>query len=115
VHLEPDASLAALRDGLRALGHDVTDAGAEWLSRAERPEAILLKVAAQGRVLFTFRPREYAMLVKRHKRHAGVIVAVQHRWQPSELVDALHRALTDPSVGTWTGRTMWLDRWRSAH
>jgi hypothetical protein len=113
LHLEPDAALARLRDGLRAKGHDVTDHTAAWLAPSERPEGILLKAAAQGRLLFTFRPREYAVLGKRHRRHAGILAAVQHHWSPDELLAALDRALTDADVGSWTGRTMWLDRWRN--
>jgi hypothetical protein len=112
LHLDADASLSSVRQSLEDHGHDVSDASAAWLSDDDL-EAVLLKAAAHGRALFTFRVREIALLAKRHPGHAGVLVAAQHHWRPADLTAALGRALADPASADWPGRILWLDRWRA--
>jgi hypothetical protein len=65
LHLDADASIKALHVALLARGHDVTRTPADWIALDASDEEQILRATAQGRCLFTFNIRDFAVLARR--------------------------------------------------
>lgn len=112
LHLDADASIKALVQVLRERGHDVTRTPNEWMPADASDREQLLGATAQGRVLFTLNVRDFMALVKKHPRHAGIVLAAQSRWSLAELIAALDRLLTETDEADWPGKVRWLSDFR---
>jgi hypothetical protein len=77
----------------------------------DAPDEIqLLGATAQGRCLFTFNVRDFALLARVHPNHGGLLLAHQVEWRLPSLIAALDRFLGEsPSL---RGRVLWLNDWR---
>ena len=93
LHLDADTSIRQLQRALIERGHDVTRTPNDWISAEADDEAQLLGATAQGRVIFTFNVRDFAVLARYHPAHGGLILAVQSHWTLAGLIAALERAL----------------------
>lgn len=111
LHLDANTSITALHMSLIARGHHVSRTRAD-LSRCADDETQLMGAMAQGRCIFTFNVRDYLMLAERHPQHQGIILAVQSSWRLSELIEALHRLLSETELAQWVGQVRWLNEWR---
>jgi hypothetical protein len=111
LHLDADTSIKALHAALVARGHDVTRTLNDWMPRDAADEAQLLGATAQGRCIFTFNVRDFAVLAQRYPRHGGIVLAVQSRWTLSGLIAALDRLLAETQPGDWIGQVRWLNDW----
>lgn len=69
-------------------------------------ELQLLGATAQGRCLFTFNVRDFAVLARRHPQHAGILLTHQADWDLSSLIQALAGLLA--AAAEVRGRTLWL-------
>jgi len=96
-----------------ARGHDVTRTPNAWMPRDASDTAQLLGATAQGRVLFTFNTKDFAVLALHYPHHRGLILAAQRRWTLSQLIAALDRALSETTAEEWPGQVRWLNQWRS--
>ena len=114
LHLDADVAIRALQEALAARGHDVTRTPNEWMAPDADDETQLLGATAQGRCIFTFNVRAFAVLAERHPRHAGIILAAQTSWTLPGLVQALDRLLSQTKAQEWIGQVRWLNDWRAA-
>ncbi len=73
----------------------------------------LLGATAQGRILFTFKVRDYLLLAQRYPQHRGILLAAQTSWTLSELIEALDRTLSETNAEDWIGQVRWLNDWRT--
>ena len=96
-----------------ARGHDVTRTPNAWMPRDASDTAQLLGATAQGRVLFTFNTKDFAVLALHYPHHRGLLLAAQRRWTLSQLIAALDRALSETTAEEWPGQVRWLNQWRS--
>ena len=110
LHLDADASLKALHEGLRRRGHDVTRTPCEWMPADATDEEQLLRSTAQGRAIFTFNIRDFVALAEYYPAHAGVILAAQRRWTVTSLVSGLDQFLSDCAADDVAGRVICLPR-----
>jgi len=76
-------------------------------------EAQLLGATAQGRYIFTFNVRDFAVLARRYRQHRGIVLATQQSFGLSELIRALDRLLTETDASDWPGQVRWLSEWRT--
>ena len=112
LHLDADTSIKALLRALVERGHDVTRTPNDWIAPDASDEAQLLAATAQGRCIFTFNVRDFAVLARSYPRHGGIVLAAQASWRLSELVMALDRLLSETEAEDWTGQVRWLNDWR---
>jgi hypothetical protein len=112
LHLDADASNKALQAALLDRGNDVTPTPESWMPLDASDETQLLGATAQGRVIFTFKVRDFIALASRYTRHSGIILAAQSSWTLSALIAALDRALRETEAADWVGRMRWLNDWR---
>jgi len=113
LHLDADTSAKALHAALVARGHDVTRTPNAWMPRDASDTAQLLGATAQGRVLFTFNTKDFAVLALHYPHHRGLLLAAQRRWTLSQLIAALDRALSETTAEEWPGQVRLLNQWRS--
>ena len=113
LHLDADTSIRSLHRALLERGHDVTRTPTDWMPRDATDEAQLLGATAQGRCIFTFNIRDFAILAKRYPRHGGIVLAAQRTFGLSELIGALDRLLTETDAADWPGQARWLSQWRA--
>jgi hypothetical protein len=112
LHLDADASSRSLYAALVARGHDVTRTPNAWMPADASDENQLLGATARARCIFTFNVRDFTVLSRRYPRHAGIILAAQHRWTSSALIAALDRVLCETQAEDWMGQVRWLNAWR---
>ena len=112
LHLDADTSIKALLSALVERGHDVTRTANDWILPDATDEAQLLAATAQGRCIFTFNVRDFAVLARSYPRHGGIVLAAQTSWTLSELILALDRLLSGTEAEDWTGQVRWLNDWR---
>lgn len=112
LHLDADASIRALHTALIARGHDVTRTPNEWMPLAADDETQLLGATAQGRCLFTFNARDFAILAERYPHHGGIILAAQGHWTITALIAALDHMMVETDGVDWPGQIRWLNQWR---
>jgi hypothetical protein len=105
-------SIKALLSVVVEGGHDVTRTPNDWIAPDASDEAQLLAVTAQGRCIFTFNVRDFAVLARSYPRHGSIVLAVQASWTLSELIIALDRLLCETKAEQWTGQVRWLNDWR---
>lgn len=103
--------MRSLYRALLSRGHDVTRTPNEWMPPDATDEAQLLGATAQGRSIFTFNIRDFAILAKRHPRYGGIILAAQRSMSLAALIAALDRLLTDTDASYWPGQVRWLRDW----
>ena len=113
-HLDADASIRALHAALVARGHDVTRTPNEWMPVAADDETQLLGATAQGRCLFSFNARDFAVPAARYPHHGGIVLAAQGHWTVAALIAALDRLMSETEGADWPGQVRWLNQWRSA-
>lgn len=113
LHLDADTSNKALYQALIARDHDVTRTPTTWIAFDASDEQQLLSATAQGRCLFTFNIRDFMILTSQFPHHAGIILAAQQRWSLAQMIEALHRILSETAAEDWTGQVRWLNAWRS--
>jgi len=113
LHLDADVSIRALHAALLERGHDVTRTPTEWMPPDASDEAQLLGATAQGRCIFSFNVRDFAVLAQRYERHGGIVLAVQRAWRLAELIAALDRMLRETESADWPGQLRWLSQWRA--
>lgn len=111
LHLDADASIGALQSALVERRHDVTRTPNDWIAMDANDETQLLQATAQGRCIFTFNVRDFAVLSERYPRHGGIILAAQTSWTLSGLIVALDRLLTETEAEDWVGQVRWLNDW----
>ena len=104
LHLDADTSIKALHTALVKRGHDVTRTPNDWMPIDATDETQLLGATAQGRCIFTFNVRDFAVLARRYPRHGGIILAAQSSWTLSDLIAALDRLLSETQASDWIGR-----------
>ncbi len=112
LHLDADTSSKALQAALLARGHDVTRTPNEWMLLDASDETQLLRASSQGRCVFTFNVRDFAILARRYPNHQGLLFAVQRDWNLPALIAALDRALPETEADDWVGQVRWLSEWR---
>ena len=112
LHLDADTSIRSLHRTLQERGHDVTRTPTDWMPLDATDEAQLLGATAQGRCIFTFNIRDFAVLARRYPHHHGIVLAAQRSFGLSELFAALDRLLTDTDAADWPGQVRWLNQWR---
>jgi hypothetical protein len=112
LHLDADTSIRQLQRALTERGHDVTRTPNDWISQEADDEAQLLAATAQGRAIFTFNVRDFAVLAERHPHHGGIALAAQRQWTLSALIDALDQMLTETTAEDWVGQVKWLVHWK---
>lgn len=112
LHLDADTSLKVLHAGLRARGHDVTRTPNAWMPLNAGDVEQLLGATAQGRCIFTFNVRDFAVLAAHYPQHAGIVVAAQRKWTLATLLVALDRLLRETDAAEWPGRVRWLNEWQ---
>jgi hypothetical protein len=113
LHLDADTSMRSLHRALLERGHDVTRTPMDWMPPDAIDEAQLLGSTAQGRCIFTFNVRDFAILARRHPQHRGIVIATQQSFGLSELIRALDRLLTETDASDWPGQVRWLSEWRN--
>lgn len=113
LHLDADASIKSLHQALLARGHDVTRTPVEWMPLDASDEMQLLGATAHRRCIFTFNPRDFLALARRHPQHAGMVLAAQRSWTLPPLIVALDRLLSEADAADWVGQVHWLNQWRS--
>ena len=113
LHLDADASSRALHAALLARGHDVTRTPNDWIALDATDDEQLLRATAQGRCLFTFNVRDFAVLARRFPSHGGIVLAAQASWRLPDLIAALDRLLAETQAEEWIGRVRWLNEWRA--
>lgn len=112
LHLDADTSIKVLQRALTDRGHDVSRTPNEWMPLDASDVAQLLGATAQGRCVFTFNVRDFAVLTGRYPHHGGLILAAQQSWTLSDLIAALDRLLSETEASEWIGQTRWLNQWR---
>src|SRR5260370_6031623 len=113
LHLDADTSIRLLHRALLERGHDVTRTPTDWMPEDATDEAQLLGSTAQGRCIFTFNIRDFAVLAKRYPRHGGIVLAAQPTFRLSELIGVLDRLLTETDAADRPGQARWLSQWRA--
>lgn len=109
LHLDSDASDAALQRELLKRGHDVTRTPNEWIQHDSSDEEQLRNAAQRKRVIFTHNSRDFFPLAKRILRHAGIIVSPQIP-MPRKF-KALDRFLNEATAGEMEDQIRWLSDW----
>jgi len=112
LHLDGDTSIKALQTALSGRGHDVTRTPNDWMPLDADDEAQLLGATTQGRSIFTFNVRDFAVLARRYPRHGGIVLAAQSSWTLAGIIAALDRLLTETEAQDWVGQVRWLNDWR---
>ncbi|MBU0493574.1 MAG: DUF5615 family PIN-like protein [Chloroflexi bacterium] len=112
LHLDADTASRVLHQALVDRGHDVTRTPTDWMPRDATDETQLLGATAQGRCLFTFNVRDFAILAQRYPHHGGLVLAAQASWTLPDLIAALDRLLTETDAADWSGQVRWLNQWR---
>ena len=69
--------MKALLSALIERGHDVTRTPSDWITPDASDDAQLLAATAQGRCIFTFSIRDFAVLARSYPRHGGIVLAAQ--------------------------------------
>jgi hypothetical protein len=109
LHLDADASIKALVNGLHERGYDVTRTPNDWMPADASDREQLLGATAQGRVILTFNVRDFLVLAKKYPKHAGILLATQSRWSLAELIAALEYVLSETDEKDWRGQVRWLN------
>ncbi|MEW5829382.1 MAG: DUF5615 family PIN-like protein [Chloroflexota bacterium] len=109
LHLDADASNAALADALVKRGHDVTRTPNGWIALDASDTEQLLASTAQGRCIFTFNVRDFIPLANLYPNHAGIVVSRQ-RPMP-QLLEALDCLLSELQAEDLAGQVRWLSDW----
>lgn len=109
LHLDSDASDAALHRELLKQGHDVTRTPNEWIQHDSSDEDQLRNAAQRKRVIFTHNVRDFFPLAKRILHHAGILVSPQGS-MPG-IFKALDRFLNEATAEEMEDQVRWLIDW----
>jgi hypothetical protein len=114
LHLDEDASFAALQAALLTRGHDVTRTPNEWIARGATDELQLRQAAAQGRIVLTFNTKDFLKAAEHRPDHAGIVLAAQKKLTLRGLIAALDRMLSETTAEEWLGQVRWLSQWQTS-
>ena len=109
LHLDADASDAALEKELRKRGHDVTRTPNEWIKSNANDEEQLLSATQQRRVIFTFNTKDFVRIARRVLHHAGIILSP--RKSMPRVFKALDRFFNESSAEEMEDQVRWLSDW----
>ena len=115
LYIDEDAMRNALVHALRADGIDVTSVG-EQGREGHSDEQQLEFATAEGRVLYSFNAKDYAVLHARFleegRSHAGIIVADQHRrYSVGEQLRRVQALIKAKSAEQMQNQLVYLSAW----